>query len=150
MRIDPLPRLWDAMSDAASESADGPVRVLLADDQEKVRSALRLLIEQEADFHIVGEAGSADELLRALHAVAPHVVLLDWELPGLPGEGKLRAMRALDPQLKIIAMSGTPEARKSALGEGVDGFVSKSEPPDRLLQVLYFVQHRVWRPSQRS
>lgn len=134
-----------------NESANGqPVRVVLADDQEKVRSALRLLIEQEADFRIVGEAGRADELLRALQTVAPHVVLLDWELPGLPSKGKLQAMRALDPQLKIIAMSGTPEARKSALSEGVDGFVSKSEPPDRLLQVLYFVQHKVWQPSLLS
>ncbi|MCS7055866.1 MAG: response regulator transcription factor [Thermoflexales bacterium] len=120
-----------------------PVRVLLADDQEKVRSALRLLIEQELGFFVVGEASAADELLHGILKTYPQIVLLDWELPGLPEAHKLDALRLIDPRLKIIALSGAPEARKSALAEGVDGFISKSEPPDGILRALYFVHDKV-------
>lgn len=124
-------------------AASAPVRVLLADDQDKVRSALRLLIEQELAFNVVGEAGAADELLRGILKNYPQVVLLDWELPGLPDQHKLDSMRLIDPELKIIALSGQPEARKMALAEGVDIFVSKSDPPDGVLKALYFVHAKV-------
>lgn len=124
-------------------SASAPVRVLLADDQDKVRSALRLLIEQELAFNVVGEAGAADELLRGILKSYPQVVLLDWELPGLPDQHKLDSMRLIAPGLKIIALSGRPEARKMALAEGVDIFVSKSDPPDGVLKALYFVHAKV-------
>ena len=97
--------------------AANPVRVLLADDQLKVRSALRLLIEQELAFNVVGEAGAADELLRGILKAYPQVVLLDWELPGLPDQHKIDSLRLLDPQLRVIALSGRPEARKQALAE---------------------------------
>lgn len=120
-----------------------PVRVMLADDQMKVRSALRLLIEQELAFNVVGEAGAADELLRGILKAYPQVVLLDWELPGLPDQHKLDSMRLIDPQLRVIALSGQPEARKQALAEGVDLFVSKSDPADGVLKALYFIHDKV-------
>jgi DNA-binding NarL/FixJ family response regulator len=124
-------------------AATNPVRVLLADDQMKVRSALRLLIEQELAFNVVGEAGAADELLRGILKAYPQVVLLDWELPGLPDQHKIDSMRLIDPQLKVIALSGQPEARKQALAEGVDLFVSKSDPADGVLKALYFIHDKV-------
>lgn len=124
-------------------AAATPVRILLADDQLKVRSALRLLIEQELAFNVVGEADAADELLRGILKAYPQVVLLDWELPGLPDQHKIDSMRLLDPQLKVIALSGQPEARKQALDEGVDLFVSKSDPADSVLKALYFIHDKV-------
>ncbi|MBO9345644.1 MAG: response regulator transcription factor [Chloroflexi bacterium] len=121
-----------------------PVRVLLADDQEKVRSALKLFIEQEGGFCVVGEASTASDLLYHLMKTNPHVVLLDWELPGLPDSPqKLSPLRLVAPDIKIIALSGVPEARKSALAEGADGFVSKSEPPENVLRALYFAYDKV-------
>jgi DNA-binding NarL/FixJ family response regulator len=127
-------------------AAISPVRVLLADDQMKVRSALRLLIEQELAFNVVGEAGAADELLRGILKAYPQVVLLDWELPGLPDQHKIDSMRLIDPQLRVIALSGQPEARKQALAEGVDLFVSKSDPADGVLKALYFIHDKVSHP----
>jgi DNA-binding NarL/FixJ family response regulator len=121
-----------------------PVRVLLADDQEKVRSALKLFIEQEGGFRVVGEASAASDLLQNVVRMHPHVVLLDWELPGLPNSPhKLSPLRLIAPDLKVIALSGMPEARKLALAEGADGFVSKSEPPENVLRALYFVYNKV-------
>jgi DNA-binding NarL/FixJ family response regulator len=119
------------------------MRVLLADDQAKVRSALRLMVEQEPAFCVVGEANAADGLLQSVAEKHPHVALLDWELPGLPDANKLDSVRLIDPHIKVIVLSEKPEARKPALAEGADSFVSKSEPPDEVLRALYFALDRV-------
>ena len=122
------------------------MRVLLADDQTKVRSALRLLLEQEPGLSVVGEAAEAEDLLAQVAATQPDLVLLDWELPGLRTDDRLSVLRALCPQLKVIALSGQPEARRAALSAGADAFVSKGEPPERLLAAVEDCrprQHRV-------
>ena len=63
------------------------MRVLLADDQPQVRSALRLLLEEEPGLSVVDEVVSAGELLSRVEVTCPDLILLDWELPGLrPGE----------------------------------------------------------------
>jgi DNA-binding NarL/FixJ family response regulator len=112
------------------------MRVLLADDQAKVRSALRLLLEQQPDLKVLGEAVDAQGLLDWVSAVCPDVVLLDWELPGLQRSDALSILRARCPHLKVIALSGQPEARQAALAGGADAFVSKGDFPERLLTTL--------------
>ncbi|NIO69112.1 MAG: response regulator [Anaerolineae bacterium] len=118
------------------------MRVLLADDQTKVRSALRLLLEQEPGLSVVGEAAEAEDLLAQVEATQPDLVLLDWELPGLRTDDRLSALRTLCPRLKVIALSGQPEARRAALTAGADAFVSKGDPPERLLTTLRAVGGR--------
>lgn len=112
------------------------MRVLLADDQLNVRSALRLLLEQEMEFQVVGETADATGLLLAVAEKAPDLVLLDWELPGLPAEQLLRLLQFERPFLKIIAMSGRPEAEQLALAAGVDAFLSKSGPSNLALEIV--------------
>ena len=136
------------------------MRIFIADDWPKVRSALRLLLEQDPELSVVGEATEAEGLLAQVRAIRPDLVLIDWELPGMqaanlstsvaraefvPGkvEGSkhsghhlLPALRALCPRLSVIALSGRPEARRAALAAGVDAFVSKGDPPDRLLEAV--------------
>ena len=112
------------------------MHVLLADDQTKVRSALRLLLEQEPGFVVVGEAADATGLLQAVAEKAPDVVLLDWELPGLSAVQLLRLLQYERPSLRVIAMSSRPEACQAALDAGIGAFASKSEPPERLLTII--------------
>ena len=112
------------------------MHVLLADDQSKVRSALRLLLEQQPGIHILGEAVDTMGLLDWVKTACPDLVLLDWELPGLEANRLLPTLRELCPRLKVIALSGRPEARRAALDAGVDAFVSKGDPPERLLAAV--------------
>lgn len=112
------------------------MRVFLADDQKPVRSAIRLLLEQETGMEIVGEAGDAAHLLAQVEQAKPHVILLDWELPGLPGGDLLRLLRFLLPRTAVVALSGRPESREEANKAGVNAFVSKCASSEELLAVL--------------
>lgn len=112
------------------------MNVLLADDQPQVRSALRLLIEQETQAQIVGEAETIEDLLHHSPTPIPETILLDWELPGLSPSNSLSLIRRTYPTAQIVAMSSRPEARQAALGAGADAFVCKGDPPETLLAIL--------------
>lgn len=112
------------------------MRVLLADDQSQVRSALQILLNQEPDVSIVGETEDAGGLLVQVRAIHPDLILLDWGLPGLRTMGSLQALREICPTLLVIALSGRPEACDEALAAGADAFVSKVDPPEQLLATL--------------
>lgn len=112
------------------------MRIFLADDQPKVRFALRVLLERKKGWVVVGEAADTSDLLGQLELSCPDLLLLSWELPGLTGSNSLRALRGVCPHLFVIALSGRPEARQVALGAGADMYVSKSDPPERLLAAI--------------
>jgi DNA-binding NarL/FixJ family response regulator len=118
------------------------MRILVADDQATVRSALQLILEENPELDVVGEATEAGELLAQAEMACPDLVLLDWELPGSQAADLLSALRQHLPHLVVIALSGRPEARQSALDAGVDAFVSKGDPPERLLATLNGCCHR--------
>lgn len=112
------------------------MRVLLADDQQQVRSALRVLLELEPNVQIVGEAADSTGLLLAVARKESDLVLLDWELPGLPPDQLVRFLRYEHPSLSVVGMSSRPDARTDALGAGVDDFVCKGDAPENLLAAL--------------
>ena len=112
------------------------MRVLLADSQPKVRSALQLLLKYEPGVRVVGEVGDAENLLTRILSTRPDLILVDWGLPGLAAIGSLPALRKDNPNLKVIVMSGRPEERQLALTAGADIFISKIDPPAQLLAAL--------------
>jgi DNA-binding NarL/FixJ family response regulator len=112
------------------------VRVLIADDEPRVRSALRLLLRYYPGVVVTDEADSVGHALELTARWRPDLVLLDWELPGRHGSAVLEELRAARQGVVVIALSGRPEARRAALDAGVDAFVSKGDPPERLLSML--------------
>jgi two-component system response regulator DesR len=101
-----------------------------------VREALRCVLEDQEDIQLVSEATSAAELLAHLALRCPDLVLLDWELPGMSGVELMAQARAVCPALKLIALSVRPEACSEATSAGVECFVSKGDPPERLLAAV--------------
>ncbi|MGD9099116.1 MAG: response regulator transcription factor [Anaerolineae bacterium] len=112
------------------------MRILIADGQSKVRFALQVLLERQPGLEVVGEAVYAQDLLAQAEATQPELVLLSWELSCLAQVGSLSALRQACPDLRVIALSGRPEARQAALDAGADAFVSKIDPPERLLAAI--------------
>lgn len=124
---------WDKVKDKVSTNV---MRVLIANDELQVRLALRLLLRQYPDMAVVGEADNVERALELAVRQQPNLVLLDWELPGGNGTAVLERLRTARQGLIVIVLSGRPEARRVALDAGVDAFVSKGDPPDRLVSTL--------------
>ncbi len=111
------------------------MRVLLADDEPKVCSALRLILEQLKEVEAVDEVNDAESLTNQLKQSQPDLLLIDLELPGLCSSALLSDLRRYAP-LKVIVLSGRCQPPQMALISGADAFISKCEPPDRLFATL--------------
>lgn len=117
------------------------MRILLADDDPHVRSALRLLLENEPGVTIAGECPVADQLVEQVLATHACVVLIDWGLPHLRASGAVAQLRAAHPACQLLALSGRPEERADALRAGVVGFVCKGDAPESLLAAVRELRH---------
>lgn len=118
------------------------MRILLADKQPQVRFALKVLLERQSGYEVVGEAVSTEELLLQTQTAHPDLVLLDWDLPGLEKIKSVAPLKQYCPHLFVAVLSGRFEARHAALSAGADAFVSKSEPPEVLLTTIRNYQHK--------
>jgi two-component system response regulator DesR len=112
------------------------MRILLADNDRRVCSALHLLLKSDRNLNVIGESADVTSLISQIEELKPDLVLLDWELPGKPDAVLIRGLHRLDATLKIIALSSRPEVEQEALCASADYFVSKVDPPESLLTVL--------------
>jgi two-component system response regulator DesR len=110
------------------------IRLLLADDQALIRSALASLLSLEEDFEVVAEVGRGDEVVPAAQATQPDVALLDIEMPGLDGIAAASALQRELPQCKVVIVTtfGRPGYLRRAMESGALGFVVKDSPPEQL------------------
>jgi DNA-binding NarL/FixJ family response regulator len=118
-----------------SSNQRSTMRILLVDDERRIRSALRLLFESEPEYIVVGEAENVNALIAQVIAERPDTVLLDWDL--LKNRDQLIfGLKKVYPKLAVLILSGRPEVRQDAIRSGADAFFSKTDPPERLLQTL--------------
>ena len=113
-------------------------RLLLVDDHAVVRSGLRMLLEPEDDFEIVGEAASGREALRAVAETAPDIVLMDIGLPDISGIEAAAEIKRLRPETAIVALTihEDEEYFFKMLAAGASGYVPKRAAPEELLTAL--------------
>jgi two-component system alkaline phosphatase synthesis response regulator PhoP len=121
------------------------MRVLIADDQPSVRFALKLMLEQQG-IDVAGDVSDSRELLAWFKTNQADLLLLDWELPDQPGKKIIPILRAKYPNLTVIVMNSRPQTRIEAISAGADGFVSKGDPPEYLLNLLA----TVWRADRQK
>ncbi len=117
------------------------IRVLLADDQELIRTALATTLDLEDDLEVVGVAGSCAAAVEVAAATRPDVVLLDVQMPtgGLAGEDGIDAIVPLlaavpDARVLVVTTFGRPGYLRRALEAGAIGFMVKDAPIERLLE----------------
>ena len=113
------------------------MRILVADRHPGVRSAPRLILEQEPGVKAVGDAGAADEASARLRATQADLLLLDWSLAARAPSEMLAGLRAILPSPVGVALSGRPDLCSDALSAGAGAFASKIDPPESLLRVLW-------------
>lgn len=112
------------------------VRILLADDNPALRSALTLLLETRLNVRIVGEFYNMEDLLANLKRKHPDIIILDWELPGAPKTDRIAVLHKAFPSLKVVVTSSQPEIAQQAQAVHADAYISKSEPPEQMVRVL--------------
>jgi two-component system response regulator DesR len=122
------------------------MRVLVADNDPRVRTALNMLLKFEPELAIAGESTDASSLLAPAKELQPDLVLLDWELPGSSIAGLIERLREAETPCKVIILSRRPEADQAARSAGADAFVSKTDPADSLLETL----HNLCQPQERD
>ena len=114
------------------------IRLLLAEDQELIRSALAVMLELEDDFEVVASVGRGDEVVAAAKAYQPDVALLDIEMPGIDGLAVAGVLAQEVPHCRslILTTFGRPGYLRRAMESGACGFVVKDAPPEQLADAI--------------
>jgi two-component system, NarL family, response regulator DesR len=114
------------------------IRLLLADDQTLVRSALAALLELEDDFDVVAQVGRGDQVVPAALSARPDLALLDIEMPGLDGLAVATALHREAPWCRVIILTtfGRPGYLRRAMESGALGFVVKDAPAEQLAEAV--------------
>src|SRR5436305_11272734 len=103
------------------------IRIVLVDDHPVVRAGIRHLLEQAPDLAVVGEAGEGATALRLATELAPDVLLLDLELPGLSGVEVARRLQTAGSPVRILGLSAhdDPQYIFGLLASGAAGYLTK-------------------------
>ena len=112
------------------------IRISVADSESHIRRALMLLVAQEPQFEIVGEANHVESLLAQVCAQPPDAILLDWNLVGIHPQRLLHTLQTHCPNTRILASSVRPEHEKITRELGVDTFLLKQLPPEQFIAAL--------------
>ncbi len=116
------------------------IRVLVADDQELVRSGLVMLLESAEDIEVCGEAGNGEEAVTLASRERPDVVLMDIRMPGMDGLAATKQLRSVEeasaPKVLILTTFDLDEYAYEALRSGASGFMLKDTPPADLLSAV--------------
>ena len=116
----------------------GAIRIVLIDDEQLVRSGLRMILDSAPDIEVVGEGGDGAEAVRLVGELAPDVVLLDIRMPGMDGLTAAARLAALPdpPHVVLLTTFDLDEYVHSALRAGAVGFLLKDTPPRDLIAAV--------------
>jgi DNA-binding NarL/FixJ family response regulator len=126
------------MSSGGPAAPAGPIRVAVIEDDRATREGLGILVGGTPGYLCVGTFRSVEEALRPLERDAADVLLLDINLPGMPGSEGVRVLRARHPGLQVLMLTvfaGQDRVFES-LCNGACGYLLKKTPPGRLLEAI--------------
>jgi DNA-binding NarL/FixJ family response regulator len=118
-------------------------RILLADKNPDLCSALSLLLRTRLEAQIVGQVCQIGLLLNEAAASQPEIIIVDWELLAADAQGNLQELHRLSPLSKIIVTGSRPEFTFQAQQAGADAFVCKIYPPEALLSAIQGSEYHV-------
>ncbi|MCN9243698.1 response regulator transcription factor [Streptomyces sp. RY43-2] len=121
-------------------SGRGPIRILLADDQETIRAGFRLVLDAQPDMTVIGEAADGVTALDAALRLRPDVLLADIRMPGLDGLELTRRLAdfGTDPPVRVVVVTtfDLDTYVHTALRAGASGFLLKRSGPTLLVEAV--------------
>ncbi len=126
------------MASCPERPASKPYLIVVVDDHPVVRQGLQLLIEQEPDLRVCGEAEDVGQTLRLIDALHPDLVVVDLSLRGGSGLDLLKTLSARHPDLPTLVLSIHDETlyAERVLQAGGRGYIMKQEAADTLLRAI--------------
>jgi DNA-binding NarL/FixJ family response regulator len=138
-----------------------PVRVVLADDHELVRSGIKALLSMVDGVEVIAEASDGGELVALVDSLKPDLVMTDISMPGMDGITAISTIHRQHPEVKLLVLSmyDTVDFVKRAVASGACGYLMKDAPPFELEQAVrsvmatgsYYspaIAHRLLQPSE--
>jgi DNA-binding NarL/FixJ family response regulator len=119
------------------------IKLLIVDDHAVLRDGLKTIIESEDDIKVIGEAVSGSDALNKVNELAPNIILMDINLPGMNGVEVTRILKQQYPQIRvlILTMHSHEEYFMAAIKEGADGYLLKDAPSDQVVEAVRTVFH---------
>ncbi len=120
-----------------------PIRVLIVDDHPLMREGVALMLQEEADLNLVGQAGRGEEAIALYQQLRPDVTIMDLRLPGMSGIETILKIRSMDPAAMIVALTTFPGdvLAAQAIQAGASGYLLKTSLRRDLIDTLRAV-HR--------
>jgi DNA-binding NarL/FixJ family response regulator len=114
------------------------IRILIVDDHPEVCEGLRALLQREADLEVAGIAINGAEALALFRELAPHIAVIDWQLPDMDGVTLAARLIAEDPDARLLMISSFahPEDVRSAHHAGVKGYLPKDALRGKLAPMI--------------
>jgi DNA-binding NarL/FixJ family response regulator len=118
-----------------------PITILIVDDHPIMRVGIHAILAAQADFQVIGQAGTAAEAVHLFTTKGPDLTLMDLRLPDKSGVDAIRQIRKISPKAKIIVLTTYEgdEDIHQALAAGAQGYLIKGMPHDALVKALYRV-----------
>ncbi|MFC0532748.1 response regulator transcription factor [Phytohabitans kaempferiae] len=122
----------------APRAGEGPIKVLIVDDDALVRAGLAMILGGAPDVAVVGEAADGAEVAAAVRSSAPDVVLMDIRMPRVDGLAATEALRRRpeSPEVIVLTTFHADEYVLRALRAGASGFLLKDTPPAEILRAV--------------
>ncbi len=114
------------------------IRVLLADDHPIVRTGIQSMLAKAPDITVVAEVDNGAAVLAQIEAMAPDVLLLDMEMPGLSGVEVAQKLKAANSRVRVLALSAHDDEIyvRSLLANGAAGYLTKEEAPELIVDAV--------------
>lgn len=121
-----------------NNAATQPVRIILADDHDLVRSGIKALLSMIEGVEVIAEARDGAELIALVDSLMPDVVMTDISMPGMDGITAISRIHARHPRARLLVLSmyDTVDFVKRAVANGACGYLMKDAPPFELEQAV--------------
>jgi len=114
------------------------LRILLAEDHQTVREGIKLLVNNQPDMEVVGEAGNGEIAIKMATELKPDMLLMDISMPAMNGLKATKRLRLLQPDIKILTLTRHTDDGylQQLIGAGANGYVLKQSAPTELITAI--------------